>query len=519
VSATAYISLLSVHYIGDGIRWLHPITDSVAPPGGGVSHLGYPALQWTWNRLVAGVGSQHHDFATIIVRLQAFNALTGAAGLALFYTLLVRWRTRWTAALLATLGLAGSYAFAVHATDMTEVMPSFPLAVVALLLAFRPRAGSSRIVAAVAAALFLSLAGAVYLNAFLLAPAVAVGLVDSDFLSSGGRLGPRLRAVAKNPRLWVFGLVLLGCAAGILAVSRLSHDPVLADPTGQGAYGHLTVGHVLGLAFGLANAAFGLVGFDGGSRFLRGGLHGPQIYNFFAVGAALLLVVLVAAWTYGAWRSNPDWRQPLVAIGLWLLVPLGFAAYWDNTYTKLWLAPLAAWWALIALGISSRPGLGRWMPALTMMIAVVTADLVLHVAPNHFQPDSAVIEATVLATRAGPNDLVVATGYETVGADYEALMRKPFLSYVATAYHHPGDPVGLDRAVDERICQVQQNGGTVYVVALLDISRGQWSPFLGDRLHLNFDHLQGLREQSTRIQLQRRGDAEPVRIINATWSC
>jgi hypothetical protein len=455
----------------------------------------------------------------VITRLQAFNAIAGAAGLAIFYELLVRWRARWTAALLATTGLAGSYAFAVHATDMTEVMPSFPLAVAALLVAFRPRTGGSGLSDAVKAALFLGLAAAVYLNAILLAPAVAVGFLDSFVLSDTDRLGRRVRSVITNPRLWVFGLVLMVCVAGILVISRLSHDPVLADPTGQGAYGHLTISHLLGLSFGLANAAFGFVGFDGGTRFLRGGLHGRQIYNLLAIGAALVMLVWVAIWTYRAWRSNPDWRQPLLAVGLWLLVPLGFAAYWDNTYTKLWLAPLAAWWGLIALGISARPVLGRWMLAITFMISVIAADLTLHVGPNHFQQDPALTEATALATRAGPNDLVVATGYETVGAEYEALMRKPYLSYIDTAYHRPGDPVGLQRTLDARICLVQQRAGTVYVVSLLDINRDQWSPFLGDRLHLDYNRLDALRRQSTSIQLQGGGDVEPVRVIRSGQAC
>ncbi len=517
-SAIVYLSLLSVHYIGDGIRWFHLITESPTPPGGGVSHLGYPALQWGWNRLVQLLGTPS-GVGTAIARLQALNALLAAAGLAMFYALLLTWRARSGAAALATLGLAGSYAFAVHATDMTEVMPSFPLAVAALLVAFARRGGSTGVAAPIGAALLLGLAAAIYLNAILLAPAVAVGLLDPAIWTHRSPPLTLLRSIARSSRLWAFGAVLLGCAAAIVAVARLSHDPVLADPTLNGAYGRVSAAHVIGLIFGLANSQWGLVGFSGGARILQGGLHEPQLFNLLVTAVAAAALVLAGAWVYKDWRSDPGIRSYLLAVALWLLIPLAFAAYWDNTYTKLWLAPVAGWWAVVALVISTRPIGWRWVAALILVGTVVGADLTEHIAPDHFNSDSALTEATALAARVRPADLVVSTGFETVGAEYQALMRKPYFSYIDAAYHHPGDQSGLTGSLDSQLCRVGRKGGTVYAVALLDISRDQWSAFLGDRLHLDYERLDGLRQRSTAVQLGSRTDPESVRIIQGTWMC
>jgi hypothetical protein len=510
-----YLGLLSNNYIGDGIRWYHPATQSAVPPTGGVNHLAYPSLQWLWYRALSLLGWQGQDAVAVIARLQALNAIFGAIGVALFAAVLLRLGAGRRAATLAALGLGASYAFALHATDMTEVMPSFPLAMAALLVALSSQSANSRLIAPAVAAALLGLAASFYLTAILLAPAVVAALAIPS------EIGDRIRpwTAVRNPRPWVFVVLLLGAAAILRAVASASQDSLVNDPTAHGTFGDLTPAHVLGLTFGLANALFGLVGWKGGARFLKGGLDPAQIFDLIVTTVAFVTLLIGAVWSFGAWRSTPALRRQILVLGLWFLIPLGFAAWWENTYTKLWLLPIAGWWALLSMPLWGRPHNGRWVIALTLVGVVAATDVGVHLGPNHFQPNAALSEADDIDRAVGANDLVVATGWDPVGVEFGTLYRKPYLSYVESAYRYYGDQTRLASELNRRICGTLEKGGHVYAVALLDLSRDEWSDFLARRLHLDYDALARLRQSSRKVQLGPSAEVEPVRLIEHGSGC
>jgi hypothetical protein len=515
-AAVVYLVLLSNHYIGDGIRWYHAATQSAAPPAGGFRHLVYPSLQWLWYRGFTAVGWQGQGAVAVVARLQALNALLGAVGLALFTVVLLRLGAGWRPAVVTTLGLGASYAFAQHATDMTEVIPSFPLAMGALLVALSTRAATSRFVAPAVAAVLLGLAASIYLTSILLAPAVFAALTIRAGIGSD-RMGQS--AGVRHPRPWVFAAMLLGAVALLGGIAAATQDRQLADPTAHASYGDLSAAHVLGLAFGLANAQFGLVDWEGGNRFLRNGVHPAQVFDLGVTSVSLVTLLATGIWGFRAWRGAPELRRPILILGLWFVIPLGFAAWWANTYTKLWVLPIAGCWALLSMPLWGRPGRWRWMSALALVGAVALVDVGIHLGPNHFQTDPALTEADQLSRLVGANDLVLATGWDQVGVDFGTLYQRPYISYIDAAYRHFGDQERLDQELNRSICNTLAKGGRVYAVALLDLSRSQWSDFLGGSLHLDYGALTPLRQSSHEVSVGVSGGVEPVRLIEHGVGC
>jgi hypothetical protein len=331
------------------------------------------------------------------------------------------------------------------------------------------------------------------------------------------RTGPEF--VPLNPRPWVFATVLLLAAGIVRQIAASTQDRLLSDPTLQGTFGELTPAHIVGLAFGLANAQFGLVGWAGGSRFLQGGLHLPQLFDLAITSVALVTLLALAVWIARAWQRTPALRRPILILGLWFVIPLGFAAWWGNAYTKLWVLPVAGWWALLSVPLWGRPSQGRWTSAVAFVCVVAAVDVGVHLAPNHYQPAPALSEADILNRKVGLSDLVVATGWEAVGVDFGSLYQKPYVSYIDAAYRYRSQQGPLNDELNRSICVTLARGGHVYAVALLDLNHNQWSDFLGRRLHLDYEALAPLRQSSRRVQLELSGDVEPVRLIDRGIGC
>jgi len=480
-SAAAYGVLLSRHYLGDGIRWYRPAIGP-APTSGGVNHLLYPALQWAWVHLLLGGGSPGTDAASTIALLQLLNAAAAGLAVAMFWLLLSELVEDRVAATLGTLLLATGFAFAQHATDMTEVMPSVAPSVAALWLAFRSwRTGAGGVAWLLAAALTV-IAASLYLGALVVAPAIALALFRSD--SARGH----------------------GAVAG---------DPNAGDATLQGTYGAVSVTHFGGLLFGFANSQAGLIDWRSGSRLLSAAPRPADAYNLLLTASSAGAAALLLARTRRGLVEAPRIRAAALVLLAWFGTAAAFAGFWVNTYTKLWIPALAAWAALATLALSVEPRPRRLrLPAAAFVAGVAVLSLGVHVLPNRLQPDPAVAEATWLGAHLGDRDLLLAVGWDRAGTDYAALVGGPYLSYADEAYRVRLDQERLDQSVVHRVCAVLSGGGHVYTVGLVDLDRDGWDSFLGSRLHLRYDAIDRLRTAS--MPVPEAPGPEPVRTVGVS---
>ncbi|GAC1618666.1 MAG: hypothetical protein NVS9B1_27610 [Candidatus Dormibacteraceae bacterium] len=509
-SAAAYAVLLSRHYLGDGIRWYRPAI-APAPSSGGVNHLLYPALQWAWVHLLLAGGWPGTDAASTIALLQLLNAAAAGLAVAMFWLLLTELVDDRVAATLGTLLLATGFAFAQHATDMTEVMPSVAPSVAALWLAFRSwRPGAGRVTWLLAAALTAS-AASLYLGALVVAPAIALALFLSNSARGDGTEFPRRR-------IWPV-LGYLGVAgAGLILVriaAQVAGDPNAGDVTLQGTYGAVSVTHFAGLLFGFANSQAGLIDWRGGSRLLSA-VPGPaDAYNLLLTVISAGAAALLLGRSRRALIVAPRVRAASVVLLAWFGTAAALAGFWVNTYTKLWIPALAAWAALATLALSVEPRPRRLrLPAAAFVALVAVLSLGAHVLPNRLQPDPAVAEATWLGAHLGDRDLLLAVGWDRAGTDYAAMVGGHYLSYADEAYRVRLDQERLDRSVVQHVCAVLSGGGHVYTVGLVDLGRDNWDSFLGSRLHLRYDAIDRLRIAS--LPVPEAPGPEPVRTVGVS---
>src|SRR5581483_9518914 len=335
-AALFYLSLRSINYAGDGLRW-YRAAFGPRPVAGLSNHLLYPTLLWLWERLLQGTGLAGSGISETVGHLQMLNVLLAALGLALFSALVLRLSGSGRAAFLATALLGLSFAYSSHATDMTEVVPAFPLVCGALLIAVRSWDHRTQLAGAIGCGALLSLATLLYQTSLLAGLAIAAAFGARQWID--GR--PRWRAVVKDRLVWAFGLTTaLGVTIGYLLGTAMlvSRRPAavalyLAQRP-DGGFWKINVNpiHFVGLVFGWANGQLGLVDWVGGFRLLDGGLTPPAAFD---IGAVLVVIATVGAlvfWLAKQRKAEPRLIATLVVLGSWFILPALFAGFFANTY-------------------------------------------------------------------------------------------------------------------------------------------------------------------------------------------
>jgi len=535
-AAILYLVLLSSNYSGEGIRWYRAATASSPPAAGGPRHLLYPLLQWGWHRLLLLVGVGDSSIVANVAHLQALNAISGAAAVGLFYALLRDLDVDSLTATAGTLLLMVSYVFAALATDMIEVMPSLTLALAALLLAVHARhVCGARAVAlhTAGAAGSLALGTVIHQTALLLGPSIAFafayGHVYDVPWQGWKRLGLRL---AKQPAVWAFGALTLAFLVAIYlgtALALVTNNPgdAIAYATGTPEtidYSPFSPLHVLAAVFGWANGVFGLVGWTNGTNLLHGGVRLTTLYNVGAVLATLLLALGVLLVGVRVFREQSDriygWAVLLVAF----VVPAAFAAFTWSVYVKLWLSPSVAWIGLLTLTlldvrsrISARrasPSLRLVAPAAMGLLALVLAVGVgVHLIPTHITTDAYLPEAEYLGQLVGPNDLLLAHGWDGVGERFVLFYNEPYISFMQEGANVNFQTDALVGDLEGAVRKTQARGGKVYTIDILDQPRSAWDPFFLQRLHVPYDALDRLRQAAQPLATAPKGLPEPVMVL------
>lgn len=297
--------------------------------------------------------------------MQIVNALAGALGVALFYTIVRRVTRRADLALICGLLLGGGYAYWYYAVEIEVYTVATLFLIVCLDILTRPAWWRSR---RSVLALGLAQAGAVLFhqtNVLLCVP-IAVFVVD-DLLRAWGR-EPRTenREPIEDSRFPVLGswfyrwlsyslTLLLGVGLPYLVVglgisgfrSWAAFDAWLTEYARTGWWGGpITAQKWAGLATGLADTL---------------AQPGGALLGLLLLG--LLLVHL---------RSLLGGPRPLVAgLAAWLLAYGAFFLWWEPDNIEFWIASLPPALLLLALALRGERG---WGPGVWLALAIgVTA--------------------------------------------------------------------------------------------------------------------------------------------------
>lgn len=491
-----YVSFLSKHYIGDGLRTYRAAIDSPTPPIGPAHHLLAPTLAWLYFRLGKGIGYAGDDISLI----QSMNALFGAVGVGLFFPFLMAITGSLGASVLGVLLLAFSRAYSMHATDMTEVMPSFALSMAAFVFALK--VGKARgFLWAILAGLGVALATSVYQTSLLDVPAITVVMLfgRQEVAEAKERnYGPAIVFLSS------FGVFV---GAIYLTAFRLTQAATLTEALGLATQIHPRMSvagsfnpiHVFGSAFGWANAVFGLRDWLGGTRLLERGLNWIVVYNvsilLFLIATTLFLARAYVAITPDVRRGR---RYVFYGLLLWFVLPALFTAYWIATHEKLWVHPTAAYVSLVCflfgsvVGWRSLSASIRWRATACvggLVVLTIGINVLFQLIPNRFHVNRELEEARQISKIVRDEDLVIGEGNDPVSVYFQTFARKPYLSYFSLAYYELGmDRDRMAKFLREKISEVRRRNGHIYFLALLDISQKDWRRFLSNRFPLEYYH-------------------------------
>jgi hypothetical protein len=503
LTASFYLLVLSRQYSGDGVRYL-PDLAQASPELGMNKHVMFPGLFWAavnagrWSGLPLVLGGTF-ERPGVLALCQSVNALLGALGVLGLYLWQRAAGGQRRTALLLSLILALSNAYALHATDMTE-----PIAAVPWLLggaAFFRRYPTS--LGAVLAGGFVGVAASFYIAAFL-----GCALLGSEAIARYQRTHSWASALR-------VAIEIVGAAVGsylvvfIILSSVLTQEAHLGQvlrstlhfTTDQGLFGSLNPKHLVGAVFGFANAWVPLADFEGVSRLFRTSTT-QLLYNLAIVSSAIAVVLGLAA---RLWRMRRQLvRENLVGDALgsltWLTAVFALAAFWGPTYEKLWLFGAIATLCLVS-AIFDRPAISvgsreRW--PIVLLAGLAVASLAAGILPRRFGQNRDLQGAATLATRLSESDLLVCPGWDPTSVYYKTLSdpHRKCWAIVDNAIAAKFDATTVDTALSNEISDALQSHRRVFFLGLLDAKAVEWKPFYEERLRLPFVLLRKYRDHS-----------------------
>lgn len=523
IAAVSYGLLLSQQFIGDGVRWLPQVTASSPPAAGGTSHFLFPYLAW----LVYHLGEAVAPGVPAVTVLQSMNAIFGAVGLGLFYLLLQTVQLSRRAALVGTVMVGFSHAYFLHATDMTEPMPSVAPMLLGLILV---RARSDWRWARLVGGAAIGLAAAFYQMALIaLLPACIFTAARAYSSQETLRRWPILIAVGEIGAAGAvtFALIVGGGSLWNPSQQYGSGLAAIVSVPGYGLFGRADPRQLVGGAFGFANAFAPLVDWRGASRLLS---LSPAIlaYNLAlaALAGAFALTLFFRLWANRTQLRERGQIGDVLAALAWLIAIYLIASYWAGTYEKLWIGGALAMGLLVALAldlpstqgfIGSRLGVRRLLSSRTSLYVLLAAfgllSLVVGAFPRKFNPNYDLAVARRIAEITGPGDLVVCGGWDAICNYLGTYLQAPVQIFgVAPEMVSAGFSADrLSERLEAEISTATISGKHVlFVDNILEIPPGEWNAFLGERLYIPYSLLDTYREQAALVEAIPRGPKEPI---------
>lgn len=480
----------------------------------GNNHLLYPLNILAWHRFLTELGRAPNGPLEFISQMQVMNCLAGAGCLALLYFLTHIVTSSWRLALAVTVGCGFSRAFLLHATNSAEPM----LGVFWSLLAFSVAVSSIKFTSIWPiglSGLLFSLAMATYQSTILLALA-AIVLVWQRRSLEGSRASQHSAQYVGLGAFAVSGFVgtaiIYGVAywlSGIRSFSAMFKRFLTVDG-GVRVYGGISISKILNTPVGMLLNLFPILpsGYAGVRSLWRGG-------HKLLVVWLLLLVLLFCGFlaisiiqALRRWSTLPrSERMAMSCAAVGFFVTLIPAVFWEPTYDKLWLQPLAclAFFIALSLHVILRQGttflLYRIVPIL--LLAGVISNLGWAVK-SRLQETPYLKEAQQLAKILKKGDLVVGD-YDGVSVLYGSIWADD-----VQVFSFPTEATLVGNATASRLREVivgtQSRGGRVYFLGVLDQTQDSWNAFLWRRCGVSYSDMDLYRAHSrVRTEFKHEG--------------
>lgn len=513
----AYILLRSPLYIGDAVRWLPSVVAAEFPnESGGARHYFFPPFAWLVYHAGAALGLASDTGPVLtgaIAVVQGMNAILAAGAVVVTYHFLRLSASR-QAALIGASFVACSNAFVMHATNMTEPVPSLVPALLGLYLVARsPERRAARLLGGA----LQGFATTLYLIAAVLTVPAAWYAFTRGAGSGSVPLWKRFRAAAEH-------LVTSGaCYAGLIfctealrhpehGLKAAAHQPFFFGL--YGIYGQFRLRSILGALFGFASSLYPFPYSEGMSRIFH--LQPRAIVTILAIcGLALSFLAALAFVVFSA-------RRRFLADGRWVEVTaglLGFAAvyavalYFIPGYDKFWLFagfPVAL---VVSVAVDdawrrARAGeawsFGRDVKAVWFVLPgllLLFANVCFAAVPRRFTRNLDMEAAIAMSERVHPNDLVVCRGWDGPSGYMRYALRQPVesLSLVDETLELGRSSERFAESLERGIARARAEGGRVYFLAVLEVPRETWQLFFGADLKLPYELFEPYRRASVEI--------------------
>jgi hypothetical protein len=488
-----YVGLLSRLYDGNGIIEAIKIEE-----GGGElispNRILYRPLVWLFFRAWQALGYTGPS----LFPAQILTAVSGAAGLGLFYGWVRRWVRRDSIAIIASVGMGTSWAYWSFSTDVYYIMPATALSL-AMLIALSAALGAEApsLKALAAAGLFCALSILFVQTNVFLVPVVLVGLFMR--YRHDGRQPLSLTAVFAGSAAGVVGGSYLFVGAGLLGHQSLSSllNWIMNYGGAPGArlpvYGTWETGRLVSAAKTWIASLIPVWEGLGLRALLTSGFEPDKIWaqaSLVGVAGLFLTTALILAW-------ERNWRPYRLGLIGWLL--LGFMVYvpfivWWEPYEPMWfIIPNISVWTILALAWD--PSLDRRQQWLTggLVLAMASANFATSIWPRHAGPNVALQAAECVAGHMGPEDLLSVAELRGrwlyVGYFYD----RSVFNFVDVAVQ-AGDKASTLEQFHHTLATTYQHNGRVYIESIEDFSEARLN-WLTSQTGLTADDFQQFERQ------------------------
>lgn len=447
LAAALYLLTLSANYNSDGMAFVRQTQagDLSAPLFFQAEHVLYPFVGW----LFAGLASVAGFGGGPLVPMQVLNALAGGVAVGAFAFMAGRLLPG-RRAVLAVVLLAVANGWWFHSTDAEDQMLANAGLLVALaaIVAGRGTLVQSWLPGRRGWLIVLAMAFAVLVHAtvVLALPAILIVLL--------GQTSWRGAAVLGVAGALILALVMLGIGFSVRGLQDVDswRSWLLASP-GVGVWGKLHARNLWQGAQSLAIAAVYLP-----VRPTLDLLRQGSPAAFFG----LLMTALVASGVAGvavlaALRRTRLW----FALAVWALLFAAFGAYWAPDDFQFWLLALPPVMFLLVWHVPAR-----WLAV--PVVALALWNLGAGALPRHDPAaNTGLVAARCIGATLGPNDLVIAPGWDWAGDYLPYFTDVNVLSlndvYVMIAR---GDKSRFFAEIDRRMAETRAAGGKIYLVRL-----------------------------------------------------
>jgi hypothetical protein len=501
IIALLYAATLTSWHTGDDIQWTMKVRTAVTGepplhPASAATIVRPPAtperappqvryfLELPTHALISKVSMMMEWSDDVVRRMQLTHAITGAAGVAIFFCALALLLPRmWS--LVISLGLAFSYAWWYYSTHPDYTIISHTLSTVllyllVLLVGSRSALRSRRL--ALALGVVNALAILYLLTGLLLVPVIVVTLLlSNDTRESWAGIALYLSSM-------LLAILMFG---GVAWIGYMGASPQLRDLWGgltySGAFAHEFVPlDVPKTLYGLAKALLTYPGLSHQAPRELLAESGPTSRVAFLAwyAAAMIIAALPFVALANRFRQLDKHRTLAIGLGVWFFIQVPFAAYWEPSYIKWWTGALIPWWALIGVLVavtSSRPpfltrALSIALP--TFVVILFGVNLLSEFLPNSRAGSNPWLQvAETLGNSSEPRDLFLSAGNHRLDFYLPYFARRHTLSYDLIGVASGED--AARQAIGEAVQATNERGGRIFVYHFTGDSVEQFRENLG----------------------------------------